>query len=195
MILLTASESMERLFDLDMQLVADATGMIIAIFVLYLAMSYFLFEPAKKVLQNRQDRIKNELDEAQTSMEQANALKAEYEEKLKDVEKEKQEILSEARKNALKNESEIIEKAKEEAARIMERAQAEAALEKIKKKYKFRKIYCRHILGCALVCNSLVYADKTRISLSIHRAIADVSFRWSIFERQVVAGSRCGNNN
>ena len=120
MILLTASESMERLFDLDMQLVADATGMIIAIFVLYLAMSYFLFEPAKKVLQNRQERIKNELDEAQTSMEQANALKAEYEEKLKDVEKEKQEILSEARKNALKNESEIIEKAKEEAARIMD---------------------------------------------------------------------------
>ena len=132
MILLTASESMERLFDLDMQLVADATGMIIAIFVLYLAMSYFLFEPAKKVLQNRQDKIKNELDEAQSSMEQAQALKAEYEEKLKDVEKEKQEILSEARRNALKNESEIIEKAKEEAARIMERAQAEAALEKQK---------------------------------------------------------------
>ena len=132
MILLTASESMERLFDLDMQLIADATGMIIAIFVLYLAMIYFLFEPAKKVLKNRQDRIKNELDEAQTSMEQANALKAEYEEKLKDVEKEKQEILSEARKNALKNESEIIEKAKEEAARIMERAQTEAALEKQK---------------------------------------------------------------
>ena len=132
MILLTASESMSRLFDLDMQLVADAGLMIIAIFVLYLAMSYFLFEPAKKVLQNRQERIKNELDEAQNSMEQANALKAEYEEKLKDVEKEKQEILSEARKNALKNESEIIEKAKEEAARIMERAQAEAALEKQK---------------------------------------------------------------
>ena len=64
MILLTASEAMERLFDLDMQLVADATGMIIAIFVLYLAMSYFLFEPAKKVLKNRQDKIKNELDEA-----------------------------------------------------------------------------------------------------------------------------------
>jgi F-type H+-transporting ATPase subunit b len=123
---------MERLFDLDMQLVADATGMIIAIFVLYFAMSYFLFEPAKKVLQNRQDRIKNELEEAQSSMEQAQALKAEYEEKLKGVEKEKQEILTEARKNALKNESEIIEKAKEEAARIMERAQTEAALEKQK---------------------------------------------------------------
>ena len=132
MTLLTAGQSMERLFDLDMQLIADATGMIIAIFVLYLAMSYFLFEPAKKVLQNRQDKIKGELDEAQSSMEQAQALKAEYEEKLKNVDKEKEEILSEARKNALKNEAEIIAKAKEEAARIMERAHTEAMLEKQK---------------------------------------------------------------
>ncbi len=132
MTLLTAGQSMERLFDLDMQLIADATGMIIAIFVLYLALSYFLFEPAKKVLQNRQEKIKNELDEAQSSMEQAQALKAEYEEKLKNVDKEKEEILSEARKNALKNEAEIIAKAKEEAARIMERAHTEAMLEKQK---------------------------------------------------------------
>ncbi len=132
MTLLTAGQSMERLFDLDMQLIADATGMIIAIFVLYLAMSYFLFEPAKKVLQNRQDKIKNELDEAQSNMEQARALKAEYEEKLKDVEKEKEAILSEARKQALKNEAEIIAKAQEEAARIMERAHNEAMLEKQK---------------------------------------------------------------
>lgn len=132
MILLTAGQSMDRLFDLDMQLIADATGMIIAIFVLYLAMSYFLFEPAKKVLKNRQDKIKSELDEAQSSMEQAQALKEEYEAKLKNIEAEKEAILSEARKNALKNEGEIIAKAKEEAARIMERAHTEAMLEKQK---------------------------------------------------------------
>ena len=71
MILLTAEQSMSRLFDLDMQLIADATLMIIAVFVLFLAMSFFLFEPAKKVLKNRQEKIKNELDEAQSSMEQA----------------------------------------------------------------------------------------------------------------------------
>ncbi|MBQ6696603.1 MAG: F0F1 ATP synthase subunit B [Lachnospiraceae bacterium] len=123
---------MERLFDLDMQLIADATGMIIAIFVLYLALSYFLFDPAKKVLQNRQDRIKNELDEAQSNMEAAQKLKAEYEDKLKNIEKEKEEILSEARKNALKNEADIVARAKEEAARIMERAHSEAMLEKQK---------------------------------------------------------------
>ena len=111
MILLTAGQSMDRLFDLDMQLIADATLMIIAVLVLFFAMSYFLFDPAKKVLQNRQEKIKNELDEAQSSMEQAKALKEEYEAKLKNIDAEKQEILSEARKNALKNEGEIIAKA------------------------------------------------------------------------------------
>ena len=132
MILLTAGQSMDRLFDLDMQLIADATLMIIAVLVLFFAMSFFLFEPAKKVLKNRQEKIKNELDEAQSSMEQANALKEEYEAKLKNIDAEKEAILSEARKNALKNEGEIISKAKEEAARIMERAHTEAMLEKQK---------------------------------------------------------------
>lgn len=132
MILLTQGQSMERLFDLDVQLIADSVLTIIAIFALYVAFSYFLFEPVKKVLKNRQDKIKSELDEAQTNMEQAQSLKAEYEEKLKEINKEREEILSEARKNALKNEAEIIAKAKEEAARIMEKAHTEAMLEKQK---------------------------------------------------------------
>ncbi len=132
MTLLTSGQSMERLFDLDMQLIADAAGMIIAIFILYLAMSYFLFEPAKKVLQNRQERIKNELNETQRNMEQVKVLKAEYEEKLKNVEKEKEAILGETRKNALKNEADIIAKAQKEAMCIMERAHNEVRLEKQK---------------------------------------------------------------
>lgn len=132
MILLTQGQSMERLFDLDVQLIADSVLTIIAIFVLYVAFSYLLFEPVKKVLKNRQAKIKAELDETQSNMEQAQALKAEYEAKLKEINKEKEEILGEARKNALKNEAEIIAKAKEEAARIMEKAHTEAMLEKQK---------------------------------------------------------------
>ncbi len=132
MILLTQGQSMERLFDLDVQLIADSVLTIIAIFALYVAFSYFLFEPAKKVLKNRQDKIKNEMDEARSSMEQAQTLKAEYEAKLKEINKEREEILGEARKNALKNEAEIVAKAKEEAARIMEKAHTEAMLEKQK---------------------------------------------------------------
>ena len=44
---------MSRLFDLDWQLLADSCLMIIAIFVLFLALSYFLFNPARKFLKRR----------------------------------------------------------------------------------------------------------------------------------------------
>lgn len=132
MILLTAQEPMERLFDLDFQLLADATLMIIAIFVLFLVLSYFLFNPARKLLQDRQNKIRNELDDAQNNMEQAARLKEEYEAKIKDIDKEAEEILSDARRRALENENEIIANAREEASRIMERARSEARLEKQK---------------------------------------------------------------
>ena len=98
---------MERLFDLDWQLLADSCLSIIAVFFLFLALSYLLFNPARKMLNNRKEKIKGELDEAQRSMEDAGRLKAEYEERLKNIDREAEEILSSARKKALANESQI----------------------------------------------------------------------------------------
>ncbi|MDL2301610.1 F0F1 ATP synthase subunit B [Lachnospiraceae bacterium OttesenSCG-928-D06] len=132
MILLTEGESLSRLFDLDWQLFADASLMIIAIFVLFLLMSYFLFNPVRKLLNDRKDRIKGELDDAHNNMEQARSLREDYENRLKEIDKEADKILSEARKKALESENQIIAKAKEEAAGILARARTEATLEKQK---------------------------------------------------------------
>ena len=57
-------------------------------------------------------------------------LQKQYDEKLKNIDKEAEAILSEARKKALKNETRIIDEAKEEAVRIIGRAREEAELEK-----------------------------------------------------------------
>jgi F-type H+-transporting ATPase subunit b len=131
--LVLASEEMEpRLFNLDLQLIADSALMIIAVFALFLIASHLLFNPVRDMLQNRQNRIKNELDTAASDMENARVLKAEYEAKLKDIDKEAETILAEARKKALANENRIVSEAKEEAARIIERANTEAELEKKK---------------------------------------------------------------
>lgn len=121
-----------RLFDLDLQLLADAGLMMISIFVLFLFASYFLFNPAREFLKKRQDKIRGELEGAAKDKEDAAALKAEYEDKIKNIEKEADEILSDARKRALANENKIVAEAKEEAARIIERAKVEAELEKQK---------------------------------------------------------------
>lgn len=132
MILLTAGETYDRMFGLDWQLLADASLTLVAVFVLFLCMSYFLFIPARKMLDARKSKIRGELEEARVSLEEAKALKAEYESKMAGVQKEAEELLSDARRRALENENRIVAEAREEAGRIMERARTEAALEKQK---------------------------------------------------------------
>mgnify|MGYP003308651343 CR=1 FL=1 len=70
-----------------------------------------------------------DISDAKDDKETAAALKAEYESKLKNIDKEAEAILSEARQKALKNEQRIIDEAKEEARRIIKHAQEEALLE------------------------------------------------------------------
>lgn len=130
--ILLAGETMSRMFNLDFQLVADAVLSIIAIFVLFFAFSFLLFNPVRKMLNDRKDRIRNEIDDAHATKAEADKLKAQYEDKLKNIDKEAEEILSDARRRALANENQIVAEAKEEAARILAHARNEAELEKQK---------------------------------------------------------------
>ena len=98
-----------RLFDLDLQLLNDAVLMIIAVFFLFLIASYFLFNPVRNMMQKRQDKIKGELDQAALDQQDAAALKDEYEQKLKDINKEAEEIMASVRKKALENEERIVQ--------------------------------------------------------------------------------------
>ena len=86
---------MTRLFDLDFQLLHDAALMIIAVFVLFLLASYLFFNPVREMLKNRQDKIKGELDDAASNMEEARALRAEYEDKISKIDKEAEGIFKE----------------------------------------------------------------------------------------------------
>lgn len=121
---------MTRLFDLDFQLLFDAVSLGISVFFLFLIMSYLLFNPARKLLQDRQEKIRSDIASAAKDKEDSAKIREEYEQRLKDVDKEAEALLSEARQKALKNEAKIIAEAKEEAARIIARANEEALLEK-----------------------------------------------------------------
>ena len=114
------------LFNLDAQLLFDTVLLAVAVFFLFMLMSYLLFNPARKLLKDRQDRIESDINTAVADKESAAALKAEYEGKLKDIDKEAEAILTEA----LKNQNKIVDDAKEEASRIIKRAREEAELEK-----------------------------------------------------------------
>lgn len=122
----------ERLFGLDAQLLFDTIVMAVNMLVLFTALSYFLFEPVKQLLERRQARITSDREQAAADKSEAESLKQEYQGKLDGVSKEAEEILGDARKRALKNEERIVEEAKEEAARILAHAKKEAELEKKK---------------------------------------------------------------
>lgn len=123
---------MERLFNLDPQLIHDAVLLAIAIFVMFTLLSYLLFNPVRDMLKKRQDKIQDDIDTAKKDKEDAAALKQDYDARIRDIEKEAEAILSDARKKALKNEAKILEEAKEEAARMLARANAQIELERKK---------------------------------------------------------------
>ena len=123
---------MERLFNLDPQLLHDAILLAINVFVLCVLLSYLLFNPVRKVLADRKAKVKNDLEAAAKAREDGSAFKEEYEAKLEKADQEVDLILAEARKRAVKSENDIIADAKEEASRIMQHAANEAELEKKK---------------------------------------------------------------
>ncbi len=128
-----------RIFGIDSQLLADAAIMALAMMVLFTLLSFLLFNPARELLEKRQQKIDDDLKNASESKEKMEELKLEYNEKLKNVDKEADEILSESRKKALKRENQIIDEAKAEANRIIVQANKEAELEKSKVKDEVKK--------------------------------------------------------
>lgn len=130
---------MERIFALDLQLVHDVLWTALAVFILFFGLSYLLFNPVRDYLEKRKKKISEELKEAETSLAEANSMKAEYEEKMSVVKKESAAILDEAEKKAQRNRNEILNEAKEEAAMIRRRASEEAEQEKVRVKDDIKK--------------------------------------------------------
>ena len=129
----------DLIFGLDPQLLVDSAITILAMFFVFLLLSYLLFNPARNLMEKRQEGIREQMETAAREKQDAIQFKAEYDEKIKNVQKETDEILSEARKKALKKESVMLEEAREEAAQIVARANREVELEKSKVKDEMKQ--------------------------------------------------------
>ena len=149
------------MFNLDPQLLHDAVLLAIAVFVMFLFLSYMLFNPAREMLKKRQDKVKDEIDSAEKSKEDAAKLKEEYENRLREIHKEEDVILGAARKKALDNEAKIIEDAKAEAANIIARANKQAELEMKKAQDEIKK----EIISVAALMAEKVVSDKIDIEI------------------------------
>ena len=147
----------DYIFGLGPQLLVDAVITMIAMFALFVLLSYLLFNPARDLLKKRQDGIRENMETAAKEKEQAIHFKEEYDAKLKGVSKEAEEILTETRKKAQKKENEIVNEAKEEAARVLERANREVELEKnkVKDEVKQEMISVASVMAGKIVAASL----------------------------------------
>lgn len=121
-----------RIIGFDYQLIHDMVLTGINIFILFFALSYLLFNPARDFLEKRRQKIAGELADAAENKKTAQELKAEYESRLKEVNKEADAILAEARKKAMMKEADILEEARAEAARIIDRANRQVELDRKK---------------------------------------------------------------
>ncbi len=121
-----------RIIGFDWQLIHDVVLTGINVFFLFFVLSYLLFEPARNFLEKRRQKIAGDLAEAADNRKTAQELKAEYESKIKEINKEADGILAEARKKAMAKEADILDEARAEAARIIERANRQVELERKK---------------------------------------------------------------
>ena len=122
---------MERIFGLDLQLLQDVLLTAVAIFILFFVLSYLLFNPVREMLEKRKKKISDELEDAERSLKEAEAMKSEYDAKMVSAKEEANEILDDARKKALRSRNEILEEARNDANRLKERAKAEIEQEKV----------------------------------------------------------------
>lgn len=103
---------------------------LINFFILLFCLKKFLYKPLFNMLDERASNIAKNVDEAEKAREEANALKAEYEDSLKEAQTKAQEIIQNANKLGEETRAEIVAKAREEAARAADKAREEINREK-----------------------------------------------------------------
>ena len=102
---------------------------VINLLIFFLIIKFFLLKPVQKVMDEREKMIKDDFDSAAKTKEEAEQLKAEYEEDLKSAKDKAVEITTEAKKTAELQKNSIIDSANEQAKKIVDKAQKDASLE------------------------------------------------------------------
>lgn len=124
---------------LDQQTLIQIAIQLINTCILCFALSKLLYKPVTKFLNDRKERVANQIDTAQNRLNEAEALKAEYEKKLKNIEVEKNTILEKARVQAKANGQQIVAEAIAEAENIHTRAMTDIKREEEKAKDEIKK--------------------------------------------------------
>ena len=92
----------------------------------------FLLNPVKKVIADRKAKADSEIADAKKLREEAEAMKAEYEQNLQNARAEANQIVTSAQKTATARGEEIVGEARAQAAALKQKAEADIAQERTK---------------------------------------------------------------
>jgi F-type H+-transporting ATPase subunit b len=169
-----------RVFGLDTQTWLGVGLTALNVAVLAFVLSKLLYKPVLNFLKARADRIKSQLDNAESEVAKAGDLKLQYEGRVKDIEAEKDGILETARKQAIEKKNSILDEAKSEseAAKVRATAQIAAERERAEATMKY-----------AIIDVASVMAEKY-VTLSLDKTAHDRLFAEAMLELEKTSFSR-----
>ena len=129
---------------------------IINLIVLFLLLRHFLINPVSNIMEQRRKLIADGLQNAQDTQDEANRLKAEYEEALSGAKKESAEIVDKARIDARAEYDRIVGEAGAKAGNIIENAKENVRIEREQTMKELQS----QIAGLAIASAEKIVGDK-----------------------------------
>ena len=123
-----------KILTLNLDMLKEICVQLANTLILIWACSKFLYNPVKKMLAGREEKVKNDIDTAKKAREEAEALRKQYEEKISGVKRESDKILDDTHKKATENEMQILKEAREESDALKKKTQGD--IEKYKEQVK-----------------------------------------------------------
>jgi len=146
-----------RVFGLDSQTVLQVGINLFHVFVLAAILTFILYRPVRDLMRKRTEKIEGQLSDAAQSLESANSMKEEYEQKLAEIEVERVQILEAAHKQADDSSKRMIDSAKQEAKAVVERAEKDARseMERLKDEVRLHIIEVSTLMAGKFVSGSI----------------------------------------
>lgn len=149
---------------------------VINFFIVLLALRLFLYKPVLGMLDQRAQRVKEGLQAAEQSKEQAAEAEQEVAKQLDDARRQGQALIAQAQDTSTRIQEESRTQARSEADALLERARSEIQLERDQAIAELRKEFADITVSAAekVISQSL---DKQRHQQLIEQVLADSTFK------------------
>lgn len=168
-----------RVFGLDQQTLIQIGIQLFNAVVLSIILGFILYKPVRAFLKQRADKISGRFEDARTSQAKADALLAEYENKLKEIDTERIQILESSKYTAAEQSRQMLEEAKREAAEIKRRAHDSVLAERewLKEETRLHIIEVSSLMAGKIVSRTIDSSDQDRIFEETMAELEDASWQ------------------